>query len=121
MALSFLWAKEYEVDTFLIRPLLKGTIISPLHNKLINQNEDYLKPYEERDYAARTLRLFYGEVIYPDHKFFLTTRYELSLGTDLKKRLSKQTLLITGIHSTYTTSFKGANRYGVAFSISLLK
>ena len=121
LALSFLWAKDYEVDTFLIRPLLKGTIITPLHNKLINQNEDYLKPYEERDYAARTLRLFYGEVIYPDHKFFLTTRYQLSLGTDLKKRLSKQTLLITGIHSTYTTSFKGANRYGVAFSISLLK
>ena len=121
LAFSFLWAKDYEVDTFLIRPLLKGTIITPLHNKLINQNEDYLKPYEERDYAARTLRLFYGEVIYPDHKFFLTTRYELSLGTDLKKRLSKQTLLITGIHSTYTTSFKGANRYGVAFSISLLK
>ncbi|ATA86415.1 hypothetical protein CGC50_04100 [Capnocytophaga gingivalis] len=121
LALSLLWAKEYEVDTFLVRPTVKGTVIFPLYNKLINQNTDYHKPYSESDYAARTLRLFYEEVVYPDHEFFHTTRYQFSLGTDLKKRLSKQTLLITGIHSTYTTSFKGRDRYGAAISISLLK
>lgn len=105
LALSLLWAKEYEVDTFLVRPTVKGTVIFPLYNKLINQNTDYHKPYSESDYAARTLRLFYEEVVNPDHEFFHTTRYQFSLGADLKKRLSKQTLLITSIKEPLSKLF----------------
>ncbi len=121
LALSLFWTKGYDLDRFVVQPSLKATLISPLYNKLINQNEDYHKPYRPTDYAARTLRLFYQEVVYPDYAYFDKTRYLLDLGVDFKKRLSSGTLLITSIHSTYLTIFKGTDRYGAAISISLLK
>ena len=121
LALSLFWAKGYELDHFVLRPSLKASLISPLYNKLINENEDYHKAYNPDDYAARTLRLFYQEVIYPDYAYFDSTRYLLDLGIDFKKRLSKGTQLITSLHSTYHTAFKGAERYGATISISLLK
>lgn len=121
LALSLFWAKTYELDYFVVRPSLKTTLINPLYNKLINQNEDYYKPYQPTDYAARTLHLLYQEVVYPDYAYFDSSRYLLDLGVDFKKRFSSDTQLITSIHSSYLTTFKGADRYGAAISISLLR
>lgn len=115
---SVLVAKEYRLSENVIKPFVEVAYVSPLNNKLVNQNIEYHKVIAPTDYAGRNVRLFYDEVVYADYRYFNAKQYKIHFGTNLKTKVSKSTTLIWGISSTYRTTFSGKDRYYLASHLS---
>lgn len=114
-------SKEFVLNNGSIIPKLMFSYQQKIHNKLENNNLDYHKTIEETDYAAKTIRLFYDEVVYRDFHYFNRNHYEINLGTDFKFPLQKNRDILVGLSSTYKTTLQKSNenRYFLSAHITL--
>ena len=84
-----------------------------------NQNIEYYKTLTNNDYAAKTIRLFYDEVVYPDNTLLCKTQYYFSFGTDFKQQLRNHLFAVLGVKTTYSTTFKSDDRYHLSLHLQL--
>ncbi|MDO4880013.1 MAG: hypothetical protein Q3983_01920 [Capnocytophaga sp.] len=112
-------SQEFVFDKISLIPTISLGYEHTLSNSLINQNIDYYKTIQDTDFAAKTLKLFYDEVVYPDYEYFNTNKYVLKLSGDIKYPISPNKTLLTGIASTYKSSLKGNDRYFLSLHFTL--
>lgn len=115
------FSKEFILKRGSVIPKLILSHRQKIRNNLENNNLDYHKTISETDYTAKTIRLFYDEVVYPDFHYFNKNLYEINLGADLKFPLQKNREILIGLSSTYRTTLQKTdkNRYFLSAHVTL--
>lgn len=114
-----LHSRSYQLSGVEIAPFVAFQCQLPTYSKLENQNIEYYKTLTNNDYAAKTIRLFYDEVVYPDNTLLCKTQYHFSFGTDFKQQLRNHLFAVLGVKTTYSTTFKSDDRYHLSLHLQL--
>lgn len=115
---SVYFNKAYTLGKWEVKPFVEVGYKEAIH-RLDNQNTILSRTITDNDYASKTLKLFYEEVILHDHILMGKTQYDFQFGAGFKKVLSQALTINFGVSSQYRTTFAGNDRYGVSLNISI--